>query len=72
MLEYIKNIRVRKSTLIISNEEINDIIQIVQAPKDSNIFLKGVNNTIENETKEQEGGFLSMSLGTLGARFLGN
>ena len=35
-------------------------------------MLKGVTKTIENETKEQRGGFLSMLLGTLGASLLGN
>ena len=60
------------TTLIISNEEINDIMKIVQALKDSNILLKGVTKTIENERKEQKGGFLSMLLGTLGASLLGN
>ena len=40
--------------------------------KDSGILLKGVSKTIENETKEQRGGFLSMLLGTLGASLLGN
>ena len=60
------------ATLIISNEEMNDIIKIVQALEDSNILLKVVTKTIENETKEQEGGFLSMLLGTLGASLLGN
>ena len=50
----------------------NDIIKIVQALEDSNILLKGVTNTIKNETKEQRGGFLSMVLGTLGASLLGN
>ena len=39
------------TTLIISNEEINDIIKIVQALEDSNILLKGVTRTIKNETK---------------------
>ena len=57
--------------LIISNEEINDIMKIVQALDDSNILLKGVTKTIKNETKEQKGGFLSMLLGTLGASLLG-
>ena len=33
--------------------------------------MKGVNKTIENETKEQKGGFLSMLLGTLRASLLG-
>ena len=50
----------------------NDIIKIVQALEDSNNLLKGVTNTIKNETKEQKGGFISMLLGTLGATLLGN
>ena len=60
------------TTLIISNEEMNDIMKIVQALEDSNILLKGVTKTIKNETKEQKRGFLSMLLGTLGASLLGN
>ena len=58
--------------LITSNEEMNDIIIIVQALEDANILLRGVTKTIKNETKEQKGGFLSMSLGTLGVSLLGN
>ena len=50
----------------------NDIIKIRQALEDSNIFLKGVTNTIKDETKEQKGGFISMLLGILGASLLGN
>ena len=61
----------RTTTLIISNEEMNDIMKIVQALEDSNTLLKGVTKTVENETKEQKGGFLSMLLGTLGASLLG-
>ena len=60
------------TTLIISNEEMNDVMKIFQALKYSNILFKGVTKTIKNETKEQKGGFLSMLLGTLGASFLGN
>ena len=60
------------TTLVISNEEMNDIMKIVQALEDSNILLKGVTKTIKNETKEQKGGFLSMLLGTLGASLLGD
>ena len=60
------------TTLIISNEEMNGIIKIIQALEDSNILLKRGNKTIKNERKEQEGGFLSMLLGTLGASLLGN
>ena len=50
----------------------NDIMKIVQALEDSNILLKGVTKTVQNEAKEQKGGFLSMLLGTLGASLLGN
>ena len=60
------------TTLIISNEKVNDIMKIVQALEDCNILLKGVTKTIKNETKEQKGGFLSMLLGTLGASLLGH
>ena len=59
-------------TLIISNEEMNDIIKIIEALENSNILIKGVAKTIKNKTKEQKGGFLSMLLGTLGASLLGN
>ena len=60
------------TTLVISSEEMNDIMKIVQALEDLNILLKGVTKTIKNETKEQKGGFLSTLLGTLGASLLGD
>ena len=60
------------TTLIISNEEMTDIMKILQALEDSNILLKGVTKTNKNETKEQKGGFLSMLFGTLGASLLGD
>ena len=60
------------TTLIIPNEEMNDIMKIVQALEDSNTLLKGVTKTIKNKTKEQKRGLLSMLLGTLGASLLGN
>ena len=60
------------TTLIISNDEINDIIKIVKSLEDSGLLLKGVTETVQNEVKEQKGGFLSMLLGTLGASLLGN
>ena len=49
-----------------------DIIKIVKSVKDSGLLLKGVTETVQNEVKEQKGGFLSMLLGTLGASLLGN
>ena len=51
--------------LIIEQEGMNDIIKIIEALENSGILLKGVTKTIENETKEQRGGFLSMLLGFL-------
>ena len=45
------------TTLIISNEKMNDIMKIVQALEDSGILLKGITKTIKNETEEQKGSF---------------
>ena len=59
-------------TLIISNDEINDIIKKVKSLEDYGLLLKEVTETVQNEVKEQKGGFLSMLLGTLGATLLGN
>ena len=50
----------------------NDVMKIIEVLENSGILLKGVTKTIENETKEQRGGFLSMLLRTLGATLLGN
>ena len=58
--------------LIISNDEIEDIIKIVKSLEDSGLLLKGVTETVQNEVKEKKGGFLSMLLGTLAASLLGN
>ena len=58
--------------LIISNDEMDDIIKIVKSLEDSGVLLKGVSETIKNEATEQRGGFLSMLLGTLGASLLGD
>ena len=60
------------TTLIISNDEKKDLIEIVKSLEDSGLLLKGVSETIQNEAKEQKGGFLSMLLGTLSASLLGN
>ena len=60
------------AALMILNNEMEDIIKIVNSLEDSGLLLKGVSETIQNEAKEQKGGFLSMLLGTLGASFLGN
>ena len=48
------------TTLIISNDETDDILKILKSLQDSNVLLKGVSETIQHEAKEQRGGFLSM------------
>ena len=60
------------TTLIISNEEMNDIMKIIKSLQESRLLIEGVSEAIKNEAKEQKGGFLSMLLGTLGADLLGN
>ena len=60
------------TTLIISNDEMEDIIKIVKLLEDSGLLLKGASETIQNEAKEQRRGFLSVLLGTLGASLLRN
>ena len=60
------------TTLIISNKDMDDLIKIVKSLEDSGLLLKGVTESVQNEIKEQKGGFLSMLLCTLGASLLGN
>ena len=60
------------TTLIISNDGMNDIMKIVKSLEDSGVLLKGTSERIQHEAKEQKRGFLSMLLGTLGASLLGN
>ena len=50
----------------------DNIIELVKSLEDSGLLLKGVSGTIQNEVKEQKGGFIRMLLGTLGASLLKN
>ena len=69
MQEYIKKIlgsgkhkqNNNTTTLIISNDEMKDIIEIVKSLEDSGLLLKGVSETIQNEAKKRKGGFLSVA-----------
>ena len=74
MQEYIKKIlgSGNMTTLIISNDEMGDITKVVKSLEDSGLLLKGVTEAVQNEVKEQKGGFSSMLLGTWGASLLGN
>ena len=60
------------TTLIISNDDMQDLLKIVKSLEDSGILLDGITETAKSELKELKGGFLSMLLGTLGASLLGD
>ena len=60
------------TTLIISNDDMEDLLKIVKSLEDSGILLDGITETVKNEVKDQKGGFLLMLLGTLGASLLGD
>ena len=36
----------------------DDLIEIVKSLKDSGLLLKGITESVQNEIKEQKGGFL--------------
>ena len=62
MQEYIKRTLgsdQNKTTLIISNNEIEDIIKIVKSLEHSELLFKGVSETIENEPKNKKQNFLA-------------
>ena len=61
------DLALRTTTLIILNEETNDIFKIVKSLEESDLLIKSVSETIKYEAREQNGGFLSMLWGTLGA-----
>ena len=75
MKEYIKNLRIwndKTNNIKWWNGWNDDIMKIVKSLEYSGLLLKGVTEAIQNETKEQKGGFLSMLQGTVGALLLQN
>ena len=58
----------KQTTLIISNEEMDDIVDT----EETDLLIKDFNKTTKKEAKERKGGFLSMLLDTLGASLFGN
>ena len=62
----------KRTKLIISSEEMNDIMKTVKSLEESGLLTKRLSETIKNESEEQKGGFLSILLGTLSASLLGN
>ena len=59
-----------KTKVIVSNEEMNNIMKIVKCLKESGLLIKGITKTIKNEAKEQKQGFIIMLLGILDASLL--
>ena len=59
-------------TLIISNDDLDDLIKIFIALEEHDTLLKETSKRINSKTKKQEGGSLIMLLGTLGLSLLGN
>ena len=55
----------KKTTLINSNIEIEDIIKIVKSLENTGLLIKSVTEAIKNKAKKQKGVFVSMLLGTL-------
>ena len=60
------------TTLIFSNEEMEDIMKIHKSLEESGLLIKGVSEIIKNKAKEQEWVFLGKLLDTLEASLLGN
>ena len=72
LTSYHSNLASRMTTLIISNDEKNDIMKIIRSLEGSRLWIKDVSEIIENEAKEQKVGLFSTLLGVLGASLLGN
>ena len=58
--------------LIISNNDMQNLLKMVKLLEDSGILLDGITETVKNKVKEQKDGFISMPLGTLRASWLGD
>ena len=52
-----KMLRSGTTKLIISNEEMNDIMKIIKSLEESGLSIKGISKTIKNEAKEQKEDF---------------
>ena len=57
----------KRITLIIPNEEMDDNMRIVKSIEESGLLIKGISEKTKNEAKEHKNGFLRMLLGTLAA-----
>ena len=70
---HIKKIFGSGNTMLkISNEEMNDIMEIVKSLEESGLLIIDIREIIKNAAEEEKRGFRKMLLGTLGASLLGN
>ena len=60
------------TTLIISNDDMQNLLKIVKSLEDSGMLLDGIIETVKNEVNEQKGDVVSMLLGILGASLFGD
>ena len=60
------------STLIIFNEEMNDIMKIIKSLDEFGLLIKDVSETIKNKTNKQKRVFFGMIIGALCASLLGD
>ena len=54
-------------TLVISNEDMDDIIKIVESLEKSGLLIDGDSETVKHEIKKQEGGFRSAMMSPMAA-----
>ena len=52
------------TTLISSNNEMNDIMKIIMSLEESSLLIKGVSKTVRSDAKEQKGEFPGILLST--------
>ena len=57
--------------LVLPIKDLNNIIRLAKSLEESGLLINGVCARIENETKEQKGGLLNLTLDTLVDSFLG-
>ena len=60
----------KRLTLFISTEDMNDVIKIIKSLENSGVLIDGVTQTVKDEIKKQEGGFLGALLAPLIASLL--
>ena len=67
-----KNCGLDATTLVFSNEDLNNIMKIVKPLEEPGLLIKRIIETVKNEAKERKGDFFGILLATLGDSLLGN